>query len=654
MKQTLLILAGLFPFIVLAQTDAGVVSIDSVRGRCAGNIDVYARVQNFGIGTLSTFDVNWQIDGNPQTAASFAGNVAPGGTTLILLGSTMINAGVQYSFVAWTSSPNGTTDSNTSNDSAFADDVEPGLWGLYSIGAFGDFASFSDAASALMLRGMCGGVEFIVDSGIYTERVTLKDVTGISAANPLQFRSAMVDSSTVILQWPSSALLDSNYVISLEDVGHVSFHSITFARTGTSENSTAVQMLGATDDIGFFRSRFIGPSNITGANTTGTKSGIFNAGTADWDGLEVRNCYFLNNANGIWVNGSTTHNSLNTIITDNIFETFYVGAFILYQDAPQITGNIFMRDNSSAAADYFAISLRYGEGAVQVINNRITGYTGSYGIRLRAFNVLSPQRGLVANNFVQVGSSGTGRGIALEESSSEIDVFHNSVNYTGASATLGRAFFADGVNSADFRVLNNIFANTGGGYASYVTSNAVPAIVSSNHNCLFTTGTTLAFFGAAYSDLSALQSSTATEAQSVSGDPLFVSTTDLHASAGILANAGSSIPAIAFDIDGDARDTLYPDIGADEFTLVSVPHTLAGELVAVYPNPAHHTLTINKPFGRSELAMIDMTGKIVYTTELPEERTSDIQLPALPEGVYLLRIVNQSATAITRVVVNRP
>jgi hypothetical protein len=54
---------------------------------------------------------------------------------------------------------------------------------------------------------------------------------------------------------------------------------------------------------------------------------------------------------------------------------------------------------------------------------------------------------------------------------------------------------------------------------------------------------------------------------SVTGDPQYVSPTNLHiAGASVVANAGTAIPGVTTDFDGDARSGGTPDIGADEFT----------------------------------------------------------------------------------------
>ncbi|QLQ06912.1 MAG: hypothetical protein HZY76_13270 [Anaerolineae bacterium] len=79
-------------------------------------------------------------------------------------------------------------------------------------------------------------------------------------------------------------------------------------------------------------------------------------------------------------------------------------------------------------------------------------------------------------------------------------------------------------------------------------------------------GTNLGYLGAAQATLAAWQTATGQDANSISADPLFVSTTDLHLSgpSSPAVDAGTPIAGITIDIDGDTRSATTPDIGADE------------------------------------------------------------------------------------------
>jgi len=85
-----------------------------------------------------------------------------------------------------------------------------------------------------------------------------------------------------------------------------------------------------------------------------------------------------------------------------------------------------------------------------------------------------------------------------------------------------------------------------------------------------------------YCTLEDWQNASGLDMNSVSGDPGFVSETDLHIqpTAGLLESRGSNIPWILDDFDGDGRREI-PDIGADEYEHTPPPETVAD--LTAYP-----------------------------------------------------------------------
>ena len=624
-----------------AADDAGVVSLDSIRGRCPGLVEIYATIRNYGSNTINSALVNWEIDGAPQTPFTFTDPLASGATTQLFLGTIVYISGVSHDFKAWTSDPNGVPDTNNVNDTVFVNAILPGLSGSYTIGAGGDFSSFSNAFEILQNNGVCGAVDVSVDPGIYTEQLILRPIPNASAISDITFRSSTNDSSSVSIQWPSSTSSDSNYVISINAAHFINFVSLGFERTGTNTNSTVVEMTNGAGDLRFMNNYFVGPTGFSSANSSGSQSAIFSDGSVAWDGLEVGNNYFAGNSNGVWINGGSSAYAKNTWVHNNVFETFYVGVFLLYQEGPVVNFNEFNRSNTTSAIDYYAISLRYISNSFIIMNNKIHGFTGSNGIRVRASTLLPGNRGLIANNFVYLYPAGTGRGISVEESSASVDVFHNSVNYAGTNATLGRAFYVDGSATSDIRILNNIFANTGGGYTTYISANAFSGIAMSNYNCLYSTGASLGFYNSAYANLSAIQSGTFLELNSVSADPNFLSASDLHTTAGFLGDAGSPVPGIIEDIDGEQRDITHPDIGADEFTPVGIHKSPYAVQINIYPNPAKDYMAFevgNNNFSELEYVISDLTGREIKAGRLNHTGRTVIDVADLASGVYVIGI----------------
>ena len=74
---------------------------------------------------------------------------------------------------------------------------------------------------------------------------------------------------------------------------------------------------------------------------------------------------------------------------------------------------------------------------------------------------------------------------------------------------------------------------------------------------------------------------------------------------------------------------------------------------AVFPNPAHTSIRIDSHgFNWNQLSIFDSRGSIVkQIIETPEESFSEIDISALPAGVYLLRFANRESTRICRLII---
>ena len=156
--------------------------------------------------------------------------------------------------------------------------------------------------------------------------------------------------------------------------------------------------------------------------------------------------------------------------------------------------------------------------------------------------------------------------------SGNVDFFHNSVSVSNGSATSGRALYMNKSTSTSYFTAagnvfkNNIFTNTGGGYAAEASSAAVAGTYfTADYNVYNATGTSpFRYNNSAAATLAAWQTVTSQDANSAFGDPLFNSATDLHVQGTVANNTGTSVGTLT-DIDGDTRSTTTPDIGADEY-----------------------------------------------------------------------------------------
>ncbi len=98
--------------------DAGIESISAPSGNiCSNSFIPVVVLKNFGTLPLSSCVINYFFDSNAPSSFNWSGNLSPGATTTVTF-SAMTSIGGIHSFTANTSSPNGNTDNNTSNDQA--------------------------------------------------------------------------------------------------------------------------------------------------------------------------------------------------------------------------------------------------------------------------------------------------------------------------------------------------------------------------------------------------------------------------------------------------------------------------------------------------------------------------------------------------------
>jgi trimeric autotransporter adhesin len=170
------------------------------------------------------------------------------------------------------------------------------------------------------------------------------------------------------------------------------------------------------------------------------------------------------------------------------------------------------------------------------------------------------------------------------------NLYHNTVylNANGTGTNFGSSALYLGPNILSADVRNNIFVNTsnttGTGLNRAITrsnTSLTNYAMTSGNNCLYAgtpSATNLLMYDLtnAYQTIAAVQGAMGgRELGSFSDFPLFVNAAvapyDLHLTAGPNAceSAGSSLPFIPVDIDGNARNIVTPDVGADEFNGVS-------------------------------------------------------------------------------------
>ncbi len=403
---------------------------------------------------------------------------------------------------------------------------------------------------------MSGPVTFNVLSGTYNEHIVIYNIPGASGSNTITFQSQSGNPAGTVLYYPAT-ITDSNYVVMLFQADHLKFKNLTFrANTSTSAQYGRVfNLYGNIDNLMLEGNRFEGsPNSISSSVFT-----LINNNQAVLRSLKIIGNTFYDGGYAMYLDGQGANYLCDsTVISGNtINNPDYTGIFLKYHNAPVIQGNTIANPTSRG------IEVQNCNNGLRIVKNKIydAGYIGIYVYSCVGGVSGDYLPGLVANNFVHLKGGGS-YGIDIYSSSNQ-KIYYNSVNNTGANSY---AYYGYN-NTTNVDVRNNIFANTGGGYSVYF-GNANGA-TQMDYNDLYTTGTYLGYTGSVnVNNLSAWQSTTGNDGLSISVNPQFYSTTNLHVSTPFLDSAGVVVSEVTDDFDGEPRNLVKPDIGADEFSII--------------------------------------------------------------------------------------
>lgn len=429
--------------------------------------------------------------------------------------------------------------------------------GSYTLGSpAADFSSLNQAANLLNQSecGIDGAVVFKILPGIYSEAVTFEPITGASAVHTITFESSTGKANDVLIR-SGNNLVNDHHSIRLNGTDHITFRNLSIentnmefasgfhltngADTNTIENCTIIL-----DSLSQFSSAYgILISGISSPDDPGSgKHNHFSRNT-------IRHGSW-----GIHLVGNISGNT-GTIISKNVIAgTGMAGIWVENGRFTDISKNrVLMRDN------IFGTGIYLGSGAGSLIHANELKNVGLNGIYVQNTQA---DRVLIANNFISGGSVSDleVNGIQLYQCKN-IDVLHNSVNLT-QPLDASYALYAN--QTTDMRFLNNIFANTGGGYAYYIQGQAN---IQSNFNNYYATGPNLAYWDQDIADLPGLKAANKMDSASLALIPNFTAPDNLHLLNPALNNKGTALQEVPADFDSEIRDFFTPDMGADEYSI---------------------------------------------------------------------------------------
>lgn len=513
---------------------------------CEGSNQIDIKIKNQGTDTLISVDIILQINDSVFAPFSWTGTLPTGQVSgNINIGTINFPWDSSYVFKVWTDSPNGSLDELVTNDSLILTQTYyPALTGTYTIGGVTPhYTTLNDAANALLNNGICGPVIFNIRDGVYTEQITLTDVTGSSAISTITFQSESLDSSLVTIQYNGGSA--NNHVINIT-ADYVTFRYLKFKPLNTL--------------YGIIFS-YEGADNLTieYCNLTGLIVPI--AQSSSWQTLvfhQWNTAHELKLLNNTFVNGSWAffggNASVNYDISNNQFINQQRGSIVLGQASDFLIASNTFESFIVSYDNMQAIESGGNNGIIE--KNRINNYNG---LGINGYNQTYT---IVRNNFVSIKKVNS----ALYVSQAIEVGKHNTIVNNTFVLHQGSANYSYTMSIDDFgnEVKNNIIINLDGGLAlefDYpIASNVF------DNNCYYTNGPDLVdHSGTIHNTLAQWQASSLLDGNSIVSNPSFISSSDLHIlAAPLLDNAGVPHPDVTEDIDGQVRGAL-PDIGADEF-----------------------------------------------------------------------------------------
>ncbi len=567
--------------------DAGITAfINPLIPTCTFNDTVTVQITNFGTDTLTSASINWQWNTTVQTSLFWTGSLATGESQTVFLGTAMYSGGDDLK--AWTSNPNGVieTPSGAGNDTTAIYGLLTGLSGTYTIGgATPDFPDILTAVNALNFAGVCGPTTFDIRTGTYYDQFDLGQVIGMDSANTVTFRSEAGHRDSVIIDY-GAAGNTNNYVVLLNNADYFHFESMTLRNSGATYGRV-LDIQGGSDYNVFFDCNLQTQAN----SSTSTFIAVIYGQSGSNDNFNrYEGNSIIGGSYGAYIYGASTASLQdgNEFINNEFVDNYYMGLRLYYTQNVIVRGNR-VHGQSSYTGSRYGIYSYYCDNASVFSKNIVEGNATSsfnYGMYLGYMDATSSGRGVIANNFVAVGSAGstaTVYGMYIVNSG-YYNIYHNSVNIVGGS-TNSRALYLSSGGANNLK--NNTFSNFGNGYAAYVLGTY--AINEMDYNNLYSLGTNLTYFdGTTSTNFADWQSVSGYDANGLNVNPGFYSDYDLHLCSDSLNNVGTPLPSIVKGIDGHLRDPNTPDIGADEFSPLGLPGFLGpdalvctGETVAI-------------------------------------------------------------------------
>ena len=552
----------------LNSVDVAINEITTNGGCAGGSASVYVDLRNVGVNTITSVTINWSLSTNggayvAQTPINYSGSLVACDDSLISVGSFTSVVGNSYKVVAYTSSPNSTTDGNNDNDSLISD-LSISLKGTYTIGGnLPSYSTFQEAIDGLNEFGVCGPVVFHVRSSIYNEKITIEEIDGTSITNTVTFKSDPANATMPILTDSSSDFLE-NYTLRFSGTRNVILDSLNIIALGV-QYGTAISFENYNYDITIKSCQIEGPTT----SNTGQYMAVIKDEFSLKDSLEnieISNNLIKNGSIGIYLRGHWNDRENDIRISDNEIDSFsFVGIRLYWVTGATLDGNLIK--NRSTSYSVIGIDAYFYDSLI-ISSNRINlqGTSGGNGMMLNNPDTISGKASKVVNNEIAFSDAfNSGRWYGIRTVNSDFEIYNNSIHKeSGINNDYG--MFLEAGQGSHYKIYNNIISDKTGGYLFYFSD--LTGIDSCDYNVLYRSGAGSFTYGPSYnSNLANHRTNTGFGVHSATINPNFTALDSLYPTNAAIDGAGFYLSEVPNDINGTIRSTTLPDIGAYEITI---------------------------------------------------------------------------------------
>ena len=429
------------------------------------------------------------------------------------------------------------------------------LSGNYSIDSNGtgasNFTTLQGALAAISSCGITGPVTFTLAPYTHLGGMSLATLNGASVTNTVTFQGPLTGIATI------QGAANQFAAVVLNGTDYVTLRKLRILHPTAS----GIILTGGAHDIVIDENEILADttatlSTIAGIASTSSLTSVTGYGN-NANNITVTNNIIKGGYYGVRFNGTST-TSLNTGINlsgNTITKSYYYGTYFYYM------GNLTINDNKIRN---LRNSINYGHYLYYVGNvnmERNESYTANAGITMGLLNnTLKPANNSVIANNMCAATASYGAYLPYPR---HVNMYHNTFSGSNYGIYLLSSTSATLI-SKNLNIRNNIFR--GGTYALYQIG--LPDSVTMDYNLYNSAAAaTFAYYSAAYPSLAAWKTAyPLLNVNSTDNVVIFAAANDLRAVNNGPNNMATPIASVPTDIDGDARSTTVPDIGADEFT----------------------------------------------------------------------------------------